>query len=272
MEKRISFIGVGSMGGAVLERLVHAAFVGTEAAFICDMNPDRLDAIKRRLDVRASIDNREGTRFGDAIILAVPPKQACPVLEEIRDSMSESKILVSLVALVSTGIIEETLRSRIGVVRIMPNIPSMVGSGFNVFCFGRHISSGDKEWVKSMLGVLGEHEEVDEDKIETYTVLSAMGPTYLLPFVDELIRFGASNGLTYQEARKAVASTMRGTAELISRVDRPIEELKNMIGTQPLKMREQELGSIMQEELGKTIQQLKTAKDRLSGKTSPAQD
>jgi pyrroline-5-carboxylate reductase len=261
----MSFIGVGSMGSAVLDRLVQAAFVGAEAAFICDMNPDRLEAIKRRLDVRASRDNREGATFADAIILAVPPKQACPVLEEIRDSLSESKILVSLVALLSTSLIEETLRSRIGVVRVMPNIPSMVGSGFNVFCFGRHISSGDKEWAKSMLGVLGEHEEVDEDKIETYTVLSAMGPTYFLPFVDELIQFGASNGLSYQEAKKAVASAMRGTAELVSKVDRLVEELKNMIGTQPLKMREQELRSIMQEELGKTLQQLKTAKDRLSG-------
>jgi pyrroline-5-carboxylate reductase len=261
----MSLIGVGAMGSAVLDRLVQAAFVDAEAVFICDMNPDRLDAIKCRLDVRASRDNREGARFGDVIILTVPPKQACPVLEEIRDSLSESKMLVSLVALLSTSLIEETLRSRIGVVRVMPNIPSMVGSGFNVFCFGRHISSGDKEWVKSMLSVLGEHEEVDEDKIETYTVLSAMGPTYFLPFVDELIRFGASNGLSYQEARKVAASTIRGTAELVSKVDRPVEELKNMIGTQPLKMREQELRSIMQDELGKTLQQLKTAKDRLSG-------
>jgi pyrroline-5-carboxylate reductase len=261
----MSLIGVGAMGSAVLDRLVQAAFVDAEAVFICDMNPDRLDAIKCRLDVRAGRDNREGARFGDVIILAVPPKQACPVLEEIRDSLSESKMLVSLVALLSTSLIEETLRSRIGVVRVMPNIPSMVGSGFNVFCFGRHISSGDKEWVKSMLSVLGEHEEVDEDKIETYTVLSAMGPTYFLPFVDELIRFGASNGLSYQEARKVAASTIRGTAELVSKVDRPVEELKNMIGTQPLKMREQELRSIMQDELGKTLQQLKTAKDRLSG-------
>jgi pyrroline-5-carboxylate reductase len=190
------------MGSAVLDRLVQAAFVDAEAVFICDMNPDRLDAIKCRLHVRASRDNRESTRFGDVIILAVPPRQACPVLEEIRDSLSESKMLVSLVALLSTSLIEETLRSRIGIVRVMPNIPSMVGSGFNVFCFGRHISSGDKEWVKSMPSVLGEHEEADEDKIETYTVLSAMGPTYFLPFVDELIRFGASNGLSYQEVQE----------------------------------------------------------------------
>jgi hypothetical protein len=68
-----------------------------------------------------------------------------------------------------------------------------------------------------------------------------------------------------KRSRKVAASTIRGTAELVSKVDRPVEELKNIIGTQPLKMREQELRSIMQDELGKTLQQLKTAKDRLSG-------
>jgi pyrroline-5-carboxylate reductase len=265
LSKRIAIIGIGAMGSAVLERLIRTNYLSPGSAFACDPDKSKLDSIEQMLDIGTSADNNEGARFGDAIVLAVPPKQARQVLEEIRPSLQESKILISLVALLPTSLIEATLRLPVGVVRVMPNIPSMVGSGFNVFCFGRHISSGDKEWVKSMLSVLGEHEEVDEDKIETYTVLSAMGPTYFLPFADELIRFGASNGLSYQEARKAVASTMRGTSELASKVDRPIEELKNMIGTQPLKMREQELRSIMQEELGKTLQQLKTAKDRLSG-------
>jgi len=265
LEKRISFIGVGSMGSAVLERLVHAAFVGTEATFICDIDSDRLDVIKRRLDVRVSIDNREGARFGDVIILAVPPKQACPVLEEIRDSLSESKVLVSLVALVSTGLIEKILGSRIGVIRVMPNIPSMVGSGFNVFSFGRHVSSGEKEWAEGLLRVLGEYKEVDEEKIEIYSILSAMGPTYFLPFVDTLIEFGARNGLAHEETRKAVASTLRGTAELLLRLDRSADDLSSMIGTQPLKAREQELRSALEQELDRTFQQIRLAKDRFAG-------
>ena len=264
MGRRISFIGTGAMGGAVLERLIEAKFVDADAVFACDIDQAKLTETKQKFDVRTSTDNSDAARFGDAIVLAVPPKEARQVLEEIRDSLLESKILISLVALIPIGLIEETLRLRIGAVRVMPNMPSMVGSGFNVFSFGRYLSSEDKEWVRSLLGVLGEYKEVGEEKIEIYSILSAMGPTYFLPFVDTLIEFGKNNGLSYEEARKAGASTLEGTGELVSRVDRSIESLKNMIGTQPLKTREEQIRSIMKEELNRTLQQLKVAKEKLT--------
>jgi len=263
LSKKIAIIGTGAMGGAVLERLIRSNYLSPDSAFASDPDSSKLESIKQMLHIAASADNNDGARFGDAIVLAVPPKQAREVLEEIRPSLQESKILISLVALLPTGLIEAILRTPVGVVRVMPNISSMVGSGFNVFCFGRHISSVDKEWVRAMLSVLGKHEEVDEEMIEAYTVLSAMGPTYFLPFVDELIQFGASNGLSYQEARRAVASTVRGTAELVLGVDRPVEELKNMIGSQPLKAREEELRTLMKEQVNRTLQELKTARDKL---------
>jgi pyrroline-5-carboxylate reductase len=265
LERKICFIGTGAIGSAVLERLIEAKFVGADAVFICDTDAEKLTAIKRRFEVRASTDNRDGARFGDAIVLAVPPKRACPVLEEIRDSLSESKMLVSFVALVSTSLIEDTLRSHIAVVRVMPNIASMVGSGFNVFSLGRYVSSEAEEWTKSLLRVLGEYRQVDQEYIEIYSLLSAMGPTYFLPFVDTLIEFGARNGLAHEEAKKAVASTLRGTAELLLRLDRSANDLSSMIGTQPLKAREQELRSALEQELDRTFQQIRLAKERFAG-------
>jgi len=264
LDKKISFIGTGAMGGAVLEHLISAAFVDADAVLACDVDQDKLGEIKRKFNVRTSVDNHDAARFGDAIVLAVLPKQARQVLDEIKESLSESQILVSLMALVSTSLIEETLRSHIRVTRVMPNIPSLVGAGFNAVSFGKYMSSEDKGWVKSFLNVLGEYREIDEEKMEIYTILSAMGPTYFLPFVDILIEFGVNQGLSYEEARKAVASTLGGTAELVSRVDRPVEDLKNMIRTQPLKTREQELRSIMEEELNRTLQQLRAARERLA--------
>jgi len=264
LEKKISIIGTGAMGGTVLQRLIESQFVSPNSIFACDIDHSTLKEIKDRFGVMTSTDNKDGARFGDAIILAVPPKEARQVLEEIRDSLSESKILVSLVALVPISLIEEILHSCIGVVRIMPNIPSMVGSGFNVFSLGGGVSSEDKDWLKSLLNVLGEYEEVDEDKIELYSILSAMGPTYFLPFVDALIQFGMDSGLAYKEARRAVSSTLEGTGELVSRVDRPIEDLKNMIESQPLEKREEQLRSILKEELNRTFQQIRVAKERFA--------
>jgi pyrroline-5-carboxylate reductase len=264
LNRKISFIGTGVMGGAILERLITAGFVSADTTLACDINQDTLNRIRHRFNVRTSVDIHEAARFGDVIVLGVLPKQARQLLEQIRDSLSASKILVSLMALVSTDFIQETLRSRVRVARVMPNIPSLVGAGFNVVSFGRYISSEDKDWVKSFLNVLGEYREVNEEMMEVYSMLSAMGPTYFLPFADSLMEFGVNEGLSYEETRKAVALTLRGTAELMSKVDQSVEDLKNMIGTQPLKTHEPELKAMMEEELSKTLQQITVAKEKLA--------
>jgi len=249
------------MGGAVLQRLIDAKFANAGDVFACDIDQNRLVEIRDKFGVTVSTDNREGARFGDLVVLAVPPKESIKVLEDLRDILSKPRILVSLVALVSTSLIEKILRSRVCVVRVMPNIPSIVGQGFSLFSFGRYVTPDDEELVKSFLDVLGEHLEVDEQEIELYSVLSAMGPTYFLPFVEALIRFGVCNGLTYAKARKAVASTLRGTAELILKSSRPVDELKNMIGARPLDRYEEQIASTMELELNRTLQQIKHAKE-----------
>jgi len=143
----------------------------------------------------------------------------------------------------------------------MPNIPSLVGAGFNVYNFGRYMRPEGKEWTRNLLEALGEYREIDEEKMETYSMLSAMGPTYFLPFVDSLIEFGEREGLSQEEARSAVASTLGGTAQLISQIKRPVEEIKNLIGTQPLQKRETELRTVLAEELCRTLQQMRSAKE-----------
>jgi len=170
-----------------MERLINAGFARADAVLACDTDQSKVSEIKRRLNVMTSVDNRDAARFGDAVVLAVPPKQAPQVLEEIKDSLSESQIVISLVGLVSIVFIEETPRLGIGVARVMPNLPSLVGSGFNVVSFGRYINSEDKQWGKNLLNVLGTYREIEEEKMEIYSLVSAMGPTYFLPFVDTLI-------------------------------------------------------------------------------------
>jgi len=264
MDRKISFIGVGKMGGALLERLVNAGFVSKDNVLACDINGDRLDELRQRLGIMISQDNKKGARFGDIVLIAVMPKLVRSVLEEIRHEISEEKVIVSVAALIPIETIESTLGTKTGVVRIMPNIPSLVGSGFNLVCFGNFLKEQDKQFVRNMLTVWGEYREVGEDKMNLYTVISAMGPTYVMPFLDVLVRFGVEKGLTEAEAREVACLTLKGTAELVSKVQSPIEDLKNMITSQPLKEKEQELKSIFKETLEKTLNEIEIGSRKLS--------
>jgi pyrroline-5-carboxylate reductase len=261
---KIAFIGTGKMGGALLERLLNAGFVSKDNVIACDIDESRLSELKQRLGVNISRNNRNGARFGDIIIIAVMPKQVKEVLEEIKPDISESKVIVSVAALVPATSIENMLSSNVDIVRVMPNIPSLVGSGFNLVSFGRFIKAEEKERIRKMLSFLGEYREIGEDKMELYTVICAMGPTYFFPFLDTLVSFGIENELDEKAARDAACLTLKGTADMVLKTSKPIEELKNMIGSQPLKDREEELKLTFKEALNKTLSELKAISKKLT--------
>lgn len=173
---KITFIGTGKMGGALMERLLSTGFVSKEQLLACDVNEGRLNELRQKLGVNVSLDNRKGARFGDVVIIAVMLKQVRGVLEEIRTEILESKIIVSVAAVVPTTLIENMLTKKAGVVRIMPNIPSLVGSSFNLICFGRFMKDEDKEQIRKMLSIWGDYREVDEEKMELYTDFTRSSP------------------------------------------------------------------------------------------------
>jgi len=261
---RISFIGTGSMGGALLERCLEAGVVLKDDIFACDVNESRLGELQERLKINVGKDNKKGAEFGDVVVIAVIPKQVRGVIEEISTKISESKIVVSVAALVSTRSIENMLMKNIGVVRVMPNIPSLVGSGFNLVTFGKFVKEEKKAQIKELLSAWGEYREIDEQKMELYTIISAMGLTYFFPFIDTLISFGVENGLSEREVKEAVCSTLKGTADLIMKTSRPVNDLKDMIASQPLHEKEQELKSIFKEALYKTLNELKTISKKMT--------
>src|SRR3990170_2871372 len=97
---KITFIGTGKMGGVLLERLIDTGFSSRKNILACDLNESRLNELQQKLGVNVSQDNKEGARFGDILIIAVMPKQVKGILEEIRPEISESKIIVSVAALI----------------------------------------------------------------------------------------------------------------------------------------------------------------------------
>ena len=160
-------------------------------------------------------------------MIAVLPKQVREVLQGISPEIDETKTVVSVAGLFATRKIEDILAKKVGVVRIMPNIPSLVGSGFNLISFGRFVK--DREVIRKMLATWGEYREIDEDKMELYQIITAMGPTYFFPFLDVLISFGTENGLSEREAREAACLTLIGTGDIALKVQRSVEDLHDRV-------------------------------------------
>ena len=72
---RISFIGVGSMGDALLERCLEAGAVLKDDILACVVNESRLGELRGRLKIKVDKDSKKCAEFGDVVIIAVMPRQ-----------------------------------------------------------------------------------------------------------------------------------------------------------------------------------------------------
>ncbi len=83
------------------------------------------------------------------------------MLEEVRPSLTPSKLLVSIAAGVSTRQLEEMSSGRTRVVRLMPNTPCVVGEGASVYSPGRWARpEEDGEVVRALMSAVGECHQV----------------------------------------------------------------------------------------------------------------
>ena len=108
----------------------------------------------------ASTSNVEVTAASDCIWLAVKPDIASSVLDEIRPTLGCTKLLVSIAAGLSLDMLESHLAPGARVIRVMPNLASLVGEGASGFCRGKNATAQDAKMVKEMLDCAGHAEEV----------------------------------------------------------------------------------------------------------------
>ncbi len=183
--KRFTFLGGGIIAEVFMERLLQARVTEPGHIAATDINPERLDVLRRR-NIPVAESNLEGARRGDILFLAVPPQAVEAVVAEVAPVLHNGQILVSLAAAVPTWLIEDAARKPVPVVRMIPNTPSLIGKGMNLYCLGRHVSPSQAELIGAVLDVFGAAMRIDERLMNVATALTAVGPAYIFPVIQAL--------------------------------------------------------------------------------------
>jgi pyrroline-5-carboxylate reductase len=226
-------IGAGAIGGAVIDRLI-AVGIDPGAIVACEPREERRQELGGRYAVRASATPGDAAA-AELVILAMPPGAIAAVLDAIRAGIGSGQVVVSFVGGAPLAYLEARLSPGTPVVRVNPNSPSLVGEGFNPVTYGRHATGAARALVDAFLAVLGKSPEIADDRMNAYTALTAVGPTYFLPLFDALITVALEAGLDRGAAVEAAVATARGTAALVERRAVPPGELKLITGLRPLK-------------------------------------
>jgi len=211
--KCIGFIGVGVMGSSIIKSLLSHSLKSDQIC-IADKSQEKVELLKNHHQVKAKSISEIGQSC-DVIILAVKPQDLPDVLNELKLTIKEQTLVISIAAGKTIKFIENQLPSSTPVVRVMPNTPAQIGKGISAIATGSKVSRDALEIATALFSTTGEVVVLTEDKIDAVTSLSGSGPAYFFYFVEAMIKAGVELGLTSEIATKLAIETISGSAAML---------------------------------------------------------
>ena len=170
----VGFLGGGMMASALIGGFLKGKAVAISQISVAEpYEPLRQKHAKSGLHTSAS--NVDVARRSQMLWLAVKPDVIPKVLMEISPEVRDT-VVVSIAAGVSVSSLEAMLPAGVRVVRVMPNLPCLVGECAAGYTRGKHATPADAKLVKGMLSCVGSAEEVPEKLMDAVTGLSGSGP------------------------------------------------------------------------------------------------
>ena len=145
------------------------------------------------------------------ILIAVKPQDAKALLGAIAPAFNTEKLVISIMAGMTTSTILSMVQRPVKVIRVMPNICVKVGEGALGMSSNDLVLDGELDETKKMLAPLGRIVEVREDLMDAVTALSGSGPAFLLCFLEAMIDAGVNVGLPRDKASVLAIQTIKGT-------------------------------------------------------------
>ena len=212
MSRKVALIGTGVMGQAVLASVIE--HTGAEQVQVHDVRSDVGRQVAADHEVGWARSVADAGREAAAVIVAVKPHDVPAVLEELRQTLPASAVVVSVAAGVSTATMAEHLPEGAITIRVMPNTPALIGQGVSVLSPGPHAGKEHLELVEQLLAGTGYVTTVEEQYQDVVTAISGSGPAYVFYLVDALAEAGVLGGLSREVALELARRTVAGSGAM----------------------------------------------------------
>jgi pyrroline-5-carboxylate reductase len=245
-------ISLGFIGGGRITKILLQGFrnksVNFQSIRIFDPNFKTLNELKQQFPEIEPVDSPEIPARQMLVVLAIHPPVMPDMLESIKSSVNENTILLSLAPKINIDKILSLLPTR-KIIRMIPNATSYINDGLNPVTYHDSFSSEEKNQLQEMFEVLGSTFEVNEGKLESYAIVSAMLPTYFWFQWKKMAEIGVKTGLSEEEARVTICETLQKSINLYYHSGLSTEEIIDLIPVKPIGDFEDEINSIYESKL-----------------------
>jgi pyrroline-5-carboxylate reductase len=228
---------IGFIGGGRVTRILLQAFKNKNAQFssivVADPDKDVADNLKKSFH-NIQIANASVAAMQDIVFISLHPPVLMDTLELLKNDFKSSATVISLAPKINLIKIALKLPQVKNIARLIPNATSYINEGYNPLCFSPGFEKSERQEILGILGLLGKTFEVEEEKLESYALMSAMLPTYFWFQWKELAEIGQKIGLNEKECKDSINETIISSLNLMYKSGLSAPEVIDLIPVKPI--------------------------------------
>lgn len=214
--QNISFLGAGSIAEAIISGLLDANIVSAKQITVSNRsNEARLQELHTKYGIKGTHDKQALLTNANILFLAMKPKDIVEAIVPLKKYITNTHLVISLLAGVSTHSIAKLLQKNVPIIRAMPNTSAAILKSATAISPSIHATKHHIDIAKSLFETIGIVSVVKEEDMHAVTALSGSGAAYIYYVVEAMEEAAKQIGLEESTAKSLILQTMIGAAEML---------------------------------------------------------
>lgn len=225
----VGFIGTGNMGYAIMKGMSESPLKDSINIYAFDIKRESLE----RCSGFATLCNSEKEIFENCkyVFLAIKPQVIDGVLATVKDFVTESTVIVSILAGITGEYIKSQTIPNAKVVLVMPNTPLLLNEGATAMSQVEPVTDDEFNFVRSVFDSCGKTAILTPDKMKEVIAINGSSPAYIYLYAKAFIDYAVESGISEKSATDLFAQSLIGSAKMITSSGYTLSELIKMVSS-----------------------------------------
>ncbi len=217
------------MAKAMMGGIIESGLCSPQDITATARSDDGLKTAGEAFKIKTTTDNAKAASTADIVILAVKPNVLFDVIAQIKDSIRNDTLIISIAAGRSNEEIEGAFGKDIHLIRTMPNTPALVGEGMSALSPNSNVTDDELEVAKKIFSSFGKCEVVAESLMDAVVAVSGSSPAYVYMFIEAMADAAVLEGMPRKAAYTFAAQSVLGAAKMVLHTGKHPGELKDAV-------------------------------------------
>lgn len=226
---KLGFIGTGNMASAIMGGVIKNNIFAANEIVGSDLLAAGREKVQRQFGINVTASNKEVVEQAEVFVLSVKPQFYAEVIAEIKDSVREDQIIITIAPGKTLAWLEEQFGKQVKIVRTMPNTPAMVGAGMTAAVPNAYLNQDEIDYVTTILESFGRVEFVPERLMDVVVSTSGSSPAYVYMMIEAMADAAVSGGMPRPQAYQFASQAVLGSAKMVLETGMHPGALKDMV-------------------------------------------